>query len=126
MKRLTVLIVDDSSVMRKIVESCLRQAGIELEKVIEADNGADALQQIEESAPDLIISDINMPRMGGLEFLAEIQKSEKGKDIPFLMITTEASEQKVLEAISLGVRGYIRKPFSADQVRLQVSELLAR
>lgn len=125
MKKITVLIVDDSSVMRKIVERSLRQAGLALEKVIEADNGVDALNLVQTNTVDLILSDVNMPKMDGIEFLRQIQSIESAKGIPVLMITTEGSEQKVVEAISLGARGYIRKPFSADQVRQQVTELLA-
>ena len=125
MKRISVLIVDDSSVMRKIVERSLRQAGLDLEKVMEADNGVEALSFVQENDIDLILSDVNMPKMDGIEFLRQIQGIEKAKSIPVLMITTEGSEQKVMEAISLGAKGYIRKPFSADQVRQQLSELLA-
>lgn len=125
MKKITVLIVDDSSVMRKIVERSLRQAGLTLEKVIEADNGVDALNLVQTNTVDLILSDVNMPKMDGIEFLRQVQGIESVKSIPVLMITTEGSEQKVVEAISLGARGYIRKPFSADQVRQQVTELLA-
>lgn len=124
MKKISVLIVDDSSVMRKIIERSLRQAGLELEKVMEADNGADALTLVAANTIDLIFSDVNMPKMDGLEFLRQVQGIEKAKGIPILMITTEGSEQKVVEAITLGARGYIRKPFSADQVREQVTQLL--
>lgn len=124
MKKISVLIVDDSSVMRKIIERSLRQAGLELEKVIEADNGADALTMVAANPIDLIFSDVNMPKMDGLEFLRQVQGIEKAKGIPILMITTEGSEQKVVEAITLGAKGYIRKPFSADQVREQVTQLL--
>jgi two-component system, chemotaxis family, chemotaxis protein CheY len=125
MKKLCVMIVDDSSVMRKIVERSLRQAGLELEKVVEAENGADALNLVHAHVIDLILSDINMPKMDGIEFLRQLQSIDSAKTIPILMITTEGGEQKVLEAISLGAKGYIRKPFSPDQVRQQVTELLA-
>lgn len=125
MKKLSVLIVDDSSVMRKIVERSLRQAGLELERVIEAENGADALELVNANMLDLIFSDINMPKMDGIEFLRNLQSVERAKSIPILMITTEGGEQKVTEAIALGAKGYIRKPFSPDQVRQQVSEVLA-
>ncbi len=126
MQKISVLIVDDSSVMRKIIERSLRQAGLALEKVIEADNGADALSLIEANTIDLIFSDVNMPKMDGIEFLRQVQAIEKAKRIPVLMITTEGSEPKVVEAIALGARGYIRKPFSADQVREQVTQVLPR
>ncbi|HTV56677.1 MAG TPA: response regulator [Terriglobia bacterium] len=126
MKKLSVLIVDDSSVMRKIVERSLRQAGLELEKVVEAENGIDALKLVRAQMIDLILSDINMPKMDGIEFLRQLQSIDSTKMIPILMITTEGGEQKVMEAISLGAKGYIRKPFSPDQVRQQVSEVLAQ
>lgn len=124
MKKISVLIVEDSSVMRKIIERSLRQAGLEIEKVIEADNGADALNLVSANAVDLIFSDVNMPKMDGLEFLRQVRGIEKAKSIPILMITTEGSEQKVVEAIMLGAKGYIRKPFSAEQLRVQVTQLL--
>ncbi len=125
MKKLSVLIIDDSSVMRKIVERSLRQAGLKLDRVMEADNGADALNMVQGGAIDLIFSDINMPKMDGIEFLRQVRATEGAKAIPILMITTDGTEPKVLEAISLGARGYIRKPFSSDQVRQQVAEVLA-
>ena len=125
MKKLSVLIIDDSSVMSKIVERSLRQAGLKLDRVMEADNGADALNMVQGGAIDLIFSDINMPKMDGIEFLRQVRATEGAKAIPILMITTDGTEPKVLEAISLGARGYIRKPFSSDQVRQQVAEVLA-
>lgn len=126
MKRLSVLIVDDSSVVRKILERSLRQAGFGLDKVIEASNGADGLAQLHGNPVDLILSDVNMPEMDGIEFLRQLRTVEKAKEIPVIMITTEGSEQKVIEAITLGARGYIRKPFSAKDVREQVTHLLAQ
>lgn len=124
MRKISVLIVDDSSVMRKIIERTLRQAGLDLEKVMEADNGADALSLVEANTIDLIFSDVNMPKMDGIEFLRQVHAIEKNKNIPILMITTEGSEQKVVEAIALGAKGYIHKPFSADQIREQVMQVL--
>jgi two-component system chemotaxis response regulator CheY len=125
MKKISVLIVDDSAVMRKIVERSLRQAGVDLEAVIEAGSGVDALSLVETNTFDLILSDINMPHMDGIEFLRQVRRVEQAKTIPVLMITTEGSEAKVMEAISLGAKGYIRKPFTAGQVRQQVAEALA-
>lgn len=125
MGKLDVLIVDDSSVMRTIVERSLRAAGFQLGRVIEAGNGADALSVLDNTSVRLIFMDINMPEMDGIEFLRAVRKSESAKDIPVLMLTTEGSERKVLEAISLGARGYIRKPFTSDEMRRQVSEMLS-
>jgi len=118
------LIVDDSSVMRKIVERCLRQAGMDLGQVIEASNGAEALALVSENAFDLILSDINMPVMDGLEFVRRLKEMDTAKNIPIVMITTEGGEKSVLEALSLGARGYIRKPFTPDQVKEHVIPVL--
>jgi two-component system, chemotaxis family, chemotaxis protein CheY len=118
------LIIDDSSVMRKIVERSLRQAGIDLTKVFEAGNGAEALAVLQENPVDLILCDINMPVMGGLEFIKELPTVANAKGVPVVMITTEGSESHVVEALSHGARGYIRKPFTAEQVKEQVVPVL--
>jgi two-component system chemotaxis response regulator CheY len=119
------LIVDDSSVMRKIVERSLRQAGIDLTQVLEAGNGAEALGVLKDNSVDLILCDINMPVMDGLEFIKRLPGMANAKDVPVIMITTEGSESHVIQALSCGARGYIRKPFTPDQVREQVVPVLA-
>lgn len=124
MKKLSVLIVDDSSVMRKIVERAVRKTGLVLEKVMEAENGAVALQILQTQTPDLVLSDINMPTMDGLELLRHLQEAGAAQTVPILMITTDGSESKVMEAISLGARGYIRKPFTPSDIRDQISNVL--
>jgi len=125
MKKLNVLIVDDSSVMRKIIERSLRQAGLDLSEVWEAGNGAEGLAALQKGSPDLILSDINMPVMDGLEFLKTLATVENAKGVPVVMITTEGSEARVVEALSSGAKGYLRKPFTAEQVKERVSPLLA-
>jgi two-component system, chemotaxis family, chemotaxis protein CheY len=124
MSQVRALIVDDSSVMRKIVERSLRQAGLELSSVIEAGNGAEALGLLDTNMVDLILSDINMPVMDGLEFVRQVQTVEKLRHIPVVMITTEGSESNVVQALSLGAKGYIRKPFTPDQVKEHVLPVL--
>jgi two-component system, chemotaxis family, chemotaxis protein CheY len=124
MKKLKVLIVDDSSVMRKIVERALRQAGLELTEVLEASNGAEALVQVQKGSLDMILSDINMPVMDGLEFLKNLANIEFARNIPVVMITTEGSEARVVEALSAGAKGYLRKPFTPEQVKERVTPLL--
>jgi len=121
---ISALIVDDSSVMRKIVERSLRQAGIDLTKVLEAGNGAEALVVLRDNAVDLILCDINMPVMDGLEFIKQLPTVPNAKDVPVVMITTEGSESHVVEALSRGARGYIRKPFTPEQVKEHVVPVL--
>ncbi len=124
MNNVHALIVDDSSVMRKIVERSLRQAGINLVEVKEASNGAEALGVLNDGAVDLILCDINMPVMDGLEFLRQLKSVASAQSTPVVMITTEGSESHVVQALSVGARGYIRKPFTPEQVKEHVIPLL--
>jgi two-component system chemotaxis response regulator CheY len=124
MSGITVLIVDDSSVMRKIVERALRQAGLNLAKVVEAGSGREGLEALGREPVGLIVSDINMPSMDGLEFLRQIQSLGLARGAPVVMITTESGEEHVREALAAGAQGYIRKPFTPDQVRERVLPLL--
>ena len=125
MDNITVLIVDDSSVMRKIVERSLRQAGIQIGQVFEAGNGLEALAVLNERKVNLVLCDINMPGMDGLEFVKQLPGVENAKGVPVVMITTEGSEGHVVQALSAGARGYIRKPFTADQVKDHILPVLA-
>ena len=124
MSEIRTLIVDDSSVMRKIVERSLRQAGLGTLVVHEAGSGVEGLEVLKSQTVDLILSDINMPAMDGLEFLRQIRAQNLAVGIPVVMITTESSEEHVKQAIEAGARGYIRKPFTAEQVKERVLPLL--
>ena len=126
MDAIRALIIDDSSVMRKIVERSLRQAGVDLSKVVEAGNGAEALAILRQEAVDLILCDINMPVMDGLEFVKQLPTVESAKGVPVVMITTEGSENHVVQALSAGARGYIRKPFTPEQVKEHVLPVVGR
>ncbi|MGD0892563.1 MAG: response regulator [Terracidiphilus sp.] len=124
MSGIRALIVDDSSVMRKIVERSLRQAGLDLVSVHEAGSGSEGLEMLKGKQVDLILSDINMPSMDGLEFLRQLRAQNLAPGVPVVMITTESSEEHVKQAILSGAQGYIRKPFTAEQVKERVLPLL--
>lgn len=125
MREVQALIVDDSSVMRKIVERSLRQAGVEPLVVLEASSGVEGLEVLKTRRVDLILSDINMPAMDGLEFVRRLRNQHLAEGVPVVMITTESSEEHVKQAIEAGAIGYIRKPFTADQVKQKVLSLIA-
>lgn len=123
------LIIDDSAVMRKVIERALHQAGLDLSEVLQASNGEEALQVLRDDGGNpnplaLILSDINMPVMDGLQFLEQRRKENLAQGVPVVMITTEGSEPFVLRAIAAGAQGYICKPFTADQVKARVLPLL--
>jgi two-component system chemotaxis response regulator CheY len=126
MEQMRILIVDDSSVMRKIVARALQQGGVAVADILEAGNGAEALEILRHEKVHLVLSDINMPVMGGLEFVREMQTVENARGVPVMMITTEGSESHVMQAISNGARGYIRKPFTPDQMKQHVLSLLQK
>jgi two-component system chemotaxis response regulator CheY len=126
MDKITVLIVDDSSVMRKIIERSVRQAGLENASIIEADNGVEALDRVRSHRVDLILTDINMPVMDGLTFLGQMREQELAPGVPVVIISIEGSEQHVRQAIAVGARAYIRKPFTPEQVRDRVLPLLEK
>jgi two-component system, chemotaxis family, chemotaxis protein CheY len=126
---LRALIIDDSAVMRKVIERALRQAGLELTDVLQASNGEEALQTLRENqgttdALSLILSDINMPVMDGLQFLETRKQENLSPGVPVVMITTEGNEAFVMRAIAAGAQGYICKPFTAEQVKARVLPLL--
>jgi two-component system, chemotaxis family, chemotaxis protein CheY len=124
MNQLRMLIVDDSSVMRKIIGRALQQGGVSVAEILEAGNGREALEILRREKVNLILSDINMPVMDGLEFVRQLQGIDNAKDVPVVMITTEGSESHVMQAISFGARAYLRKPFTPDQIKQHILPLL--
>ncbi len=120
---LDILIVDDSAAIRKILQRVLMQAEIPLGNVFEAGDGREALASLEQNSVGLVLSDINMPNMDGLEFLRHMKADGANKDVPVVMVTTEGSKAKVMEAVELGAAGYVRKPFTAEQIKNKLAGL---
>ena len=119
-----VLVVDDSAAIRKILQRVLRQTGMAIRNIHEAGDGEEALEILKIHRPALVLTDINMPKMDGLQFLAALKSSDQWRDIPVVMITTEGGETKVGEAVKLGAAGYVRKPFTADQIKEKLAGIL--
>lgn len=119
-----VLIVDDSAAIRKILARVLQQTEIITGSIFEAGDGLQALDILRQNPISLVLSDINMPNMDGLEFLKEIRANSSWSSVPVVMITTEGSQAKVMEAVQAGASGYVRKPFTADQIKEKLNSLL--
>ena len=113
---LNVLIVDDSVAMRMILQRALRKTNLPLDRVFEAGDGCVALEILRKETINIILSDINMPNMDGLQLLAELKSNDQWKQVPVVMISTESSQTKVMEALRLGAKGFIRKPFVPDEI----------
>jgi two-component system chemotaxis response regulator CheY len=122
---MNILIVDDSMALRKILQRVIRNAGVTIDEIQEAADGQAALQCLAQFKPDVILSDINMPNMDGLELLRRIKGSQDWKSLPVIMISTEASREHVMESIELGACNFIRKPFNEDDIREKLA-LLSR
>jgi two-component system chemotaxis response regulator CheY len=119
-----VLIVDDSAAIRKILQRVLRQTGMAIRTIHEAGNGQEALDLLNQHPVHLVLTDINMPKMDGIQLLAALKASPQWRALPVVMITTEGGETKVSEAVHLGAAGYVRKPFTADQIKEKLVGIL--
>ena len=116
-----VLVVDDFSTMRRIVKNILRQLGFN--NVVEADDGTTAWEILNRERIDFIVSDWNMPQMTGIELLRRVRASEQHADTPFLMVTAEAQQENIIEAVQARVSNYIVKPFTAETMKQKIDKI---
>ena len=116
-----VLVVDDFSTMRRIIKNILRQIGFT--NVVEADDGTTAWDVLNKDKIEFIISDWNMPQMTGIELLRKVRSSEEFADLPFLMVTAEAQQENIIEAVQAKVSNYIVKPFTADVMKQKIDKI---
>lgn len=121
---LNVLIVDDSAAIRKILQRVLRQTDLNLGEITEAGDGTEAVEILKTKTFGLILSDINMPQMDGLQLLGKIKEIDHLKKVPVIMITTEGGQGRVMEAVQLGATGYVKKPFTAEQIKEKLVGIL--
>ena len=118
--KLNILVVDDSAAIRKILLRVLSQADLPINQIHEANDGVEALNVLGSQEVNLVLSDVNMPNMDGLELLTKVRANASWAKMPVIMITTEGSQAKVLDAVRLGANGYVRKPFTSDQIKEKV------
>jgi two-component system, chemotaxis family, chemotaxis protein CheY len=123
---LDILIVDDSAAIRKILQRVLAQTDLTITSIAEASDGVEALKMLEVGRRSLVLCDINMPNMDGLELLRAVGQHPEWQDVRFIMITTEGSPERVMEAIRLGANGYVRKPFTAEEIKEKISACLGQ
>ena len=120
----SVLIVDDSPVMRSFIRRVLALSGLELSDCTEAGNGEEALARLSTHRVDVILTDINMPRMDGEELLRRLEADGVLKTIPALVISTDATKERILRMLALGAEGYMSKPFTPETLREQLERVL--
>jgi two-component system chemotaxis response regulator CheY len=119
--KMTVLVVDDFASMRRIITNILAELGYS--NILEADNGARALEILNSQRVDFVITDWNMPLMSGLELLVAIRSSKTHANLPVLMVTAEAMQESIIAAAQAGVNNYIIKPFDAKTLAAKISKI---
>ncbi len=119
-----VLIVDDSPAMRAFVRRVMEISGFETSKCLEAGCGEEALELLGSDWVDVILTDINMPGMGGEEFLRRLAEEELLRSIPAVVISTDATQLRMDRLAALGARGYITKPFRPEDLREELGRVL--
>jgi two-component system chemotaxis response regulator CheY len=112
-----LLIVDDSISMRAVIKKIITISGFQMDKCLEANNGREAMDLLSTNWIDVIISDINMPEVNGLELLDQLKKNDTLKEIPVIMITTEGSSERMQEAFNRGAKGFVKKPFLPEDIK---------
>ena len=117
-----VLFVEDSLTMRRIIANSLKQVGFE--SIIEAENGADAMEKLAGQAIDLVVTDWNMPEMNGAELVQVLRSLPQYQEVPIVMVTTRGMQEDVITAMKLGVNGYIIKPFTPEVLGEKIKSVL--
>ena len=121
---LNIMIVDDSPVMRAFIRKVVLLTGLDVGECCEAEDGDDALRSLREHRTDLILTDINMPRMDGEEFVRRMDSDDVLRDIPVIVVSTDSSHSRVQQMLALGAKGYVSKPFLPEALRDEVERVL--
>lgn len=121
---LNIMIVDDSPVMRAFIRKVIGLTGLTVGEYCEAGDGEDALKSLRERWMDLVLTDINMPRMNGEEFVRRMGTDELLRDIPVIVVSTDSSHSRVEHMLALGAKGYVGKPFLPEALRDEVEKVL--
>jgi two-component system, chemotaxis family, chemotaxis protein CheY len=117
----TIMTVDDSTSVRQMVSFTLKEAGYD---VVEACDGKDALNKISNASLNMVVTDLNMPNMDGIELIKNIRSNSKYRFIPIIMLTTESQDSKKMEGKAAGATGWIVKPFKPDQLLAVIKKVM--
>jgi len=119
-----ILLVDDSSVVRHMVRKAIEMSGLDVGRIVEAANGNEALQAMEESWIDVVVADINMPVMTGAEMVEQMVARDFMATTPVIIVSSEKSAKRIDELKRLGVKAYLNKPFRPEQIKQVIGEVL--
>jgi len=119
-----MLVVDDSPVMRRFIHRVVDMSGFDCSDWLEAGDGLEALGVLDSEWVDVILTDINMPRMNGEELMSRLEKDENLRSIPVLVVSTDATEQRIRRMMAMGAKGYVTKPFLPETLRDELDRLI--
>ena len=117
-----ILIVDDSALTRIAIKRVLEMVELDVDRIFEAENGVQALDTLDQNKIDLVLADLNMPQMGGIELIKKMKEQENFANIPVIVVSTESSVTRIKELLAHGIKDYLHKPFTPEEFRT----LLAR
>ena len=120
----SLMIVDDSATMRKIIMRTVRMSGLDFERTEEAGNGVEALEKLNAAPVDIMLCDINMPEMSGTEVVKKVRELPACAETKIIMVSTESSEEIVNGVISDGANGFITKPFTPEKFQEKLSPFM--
>jgi two-component system chemotaxis response regulator CheY len=121
---LNILIVDDSPMMRTFIRKVVNLTGLEIGEYCEAADGEEALKLLQLHWMDLVLTDINMPRMNGEQLIRRLENDEVLRSIPVIVVSTDSSQNRVQQMLALGARGYVSKPFLPEDLRVEIEKVL--
>jgi two-component system chemotaxis response regulator CheY len=121
-----ILIVDDSATIRSVIIRTLQIAEVPTKEIFQASDGNEALEVLKDNWVDLIFTDLNMPGMNGVEFIRQIYKKKIVEETPVVVISTEGSLTRVKELKELGIKAFIHKPFTPEQIKAVSEEVLGK
>jgi len=119
-----ILIVDDSPVMRAFIRRIMLVSGIEAAEFLEASDGREALGMLRQQWVDVVLTDINMPGMDGEQFVRCLEADDLLRSVPVVVVSTDATEGRMHQMLSLGARGYVKKPFLPETLREELERVL--
>ncbi len=120
----TLMIVDDSATMRKIIIRTVRMSGLEFERTEEAENGVEALEKLSDGPVDIMLCDVNMPEMSGIELVKEVRKLPDCENTKIIMVSTESSQELIDGVIADGANAFITKPFTPEKFQEELSPFM--
>ena len=119
---MNILVVDDSSLTRRAITRIINMIGLDANQIFEAENGKEALKILKEQNIDLVLADLNMPEMGGIEMIYHMRGDEATRDIPVVVVSTESSTTVIEGLLADGAKDYLHKPFTPEQFREVITQ----